>query len=212
MINNILFDFDGVIVDSMDVRRRGFKEIFNKYSNSLVEKLLEFHDINGGLSRYEKIRFFYRELLNEKVTENDIQVLANNFSIIMKKELIKKRYLIPETLEFLKNNYKGMRFHVVSGSDEKELKYLCKRLGISNLFISMHGSPVHKTTLVRRVIEKNRYNKEDTLLIGDSINDYDAALANGIEFYGYNNDMLKQHNYISSMSNLSTIVSKRHAK
>ncbi|MCH5322634.1 MAG: hypothetical protein J1E31_03515 [Helicobacter sp.] len=37
------------------------------------------------------------------------------------------------------------------------------------------------------------YTPQETILIGDSINDYEAANANHIDFYGYNNISLKQH-------------------
>ena len=208
MVKNILFDFDGVILDSMVVRRDGFRKIFKEYSGCLVDKLLEYHDINGGLSRYVKIRYFYEELLKEHITENKINALAEKFSIIMKKELVEERYLIRETLDFLKSNNDEYNFHIVSGSDEKELKYLCEKLGIDDLFVSIHGSPVHKNTLVNDVLSIYGYNKEETILIGDSVNDYEASVVNGICFYGYNNDKLKIYNYISTMNRLPLILSE----
>ena len=33
MIKNIIFDFDGVILDSMPIRTEGFKKIFEIYDN-----------------------------------------------------------------------------------------------------------------------------------------------------------------------------------
>ena len=42
-IKTILWDFDGVILDSMAVRDWGFKEIFKDFSKEQVIKLLEYH-------------------------------------------------------------------------------------------------------------------------------------------------------------------------
>jgi len=39
MIKNILFDFDGVILDSMPIRDYGFKKIFEDFDDNLVNKL-----------------------------------------------------------------------------------------------------------------------------------------------------------------------------
>ena len=39
--------------------------IFKEFDSKLVDKLIEFHELNGGLSRFVKIRFFFEELLNE---------------------------------------------------------------------------------------------------------------------------------------------------
>ena len=191
MIKNILFDFDGVILDSMHIREYGFKKIFEKFDDDLVEKLIEFHNENGGLSRYVKIKYFFNNLLNQDISERKVCEYADKFSNIMKKELVNKEYLISATTNFIKNNRKQYNFHIVSGSDEKELIFLCKSLGVFNYFQSINGSPVPKNELVERVLLINTYVANTTVLIGDSINDYEAAKENGIDFYGFNNPDLK---------------------
>jgi phosphoglycolate phosphatase-like HAD superfamily hydrolase len=190
MIRNILFDFDGVILDSMTIRSYGFRKIFEKFDDKLIEKLLRYHNENGGLSRYIKIKYFYNKLLGKEILEKDIQNYANNFSEIMKKELTNKDYLIADTLEFIKDGFKEYNLHIVSGSDGEELRFLCKELGVSNYFKSIHGSPTHKNELVESVLFDNDYVEKETILIGDSVNDYEAAEANNIDFYGFNNPSL----------------------
>ena len=133
MIKNILFDFDGVILDSMPVREYGFRKIFEDFDKNIVDKLLVYHNKNGGLSRYVKIRYFYEKLLNLNISDSEINILADKFSVLMKKELVNKEYLIIETVNFLERNYKNYKLHIVSGSDEKELKFLCKELDIDKL-------------------------------------------------------------------------------
>jgi len=190
MIKNILFDFDGVILDSMPIRDYGFKEIFKDFDDGLVNKLLEYHNQNGGLSRYVKIKYFYNKLLKQEISEDKIINYADNFSKIMKIKLVDKRYLIADTLKFIKESYKKYNLHIVSGSDEKELQYLCKELGIDSFFQSVNGSPTHKNILVENVLATNRYIESETILIGDSVNDYDAATENNLVFYGFNNPNL----------------------
>ena len=41
-------------------------------------------------------------------------------------------------------------------------------------------------------MESYDYLTSETVLIGDSVNDYDAAKESGISFYGYNNDSIKE--------------------
>ncbi|HIP34275.1 MAG TPA: HAD family hydrolase [Bacteroidia bacterium] len=196
MIKNIIWDFDGVILDSMPVREYGFREIFKNYDLELVEKLLEYHNENGGLSRYVKIKYFYEKLLKQSISNDKIQELAENFSVIMRHELINNKYLILETLKFIKNNFKLYNFHIASGSDDLELQYLCEKLELSKYFHSINGSPVHKNILVQKILESNSYNINETILIGDSINDYEAAQKNGISFYGFNNKSLIEYSKI----------------
>ena len=108
----------------------------------------------------------------------------------MKKELINKKYLIVDTLEFIEDNFKKYNLHIVSGSDERELQYLCKKLEIDEYFQSINGSPTEKNKLVESVLLDNKYLVEETILIGDSINDCVAAEVYGIDFYGFNNTSL----------------------
>ena len=194
MIKNILWDFDGVILDSMKVRDWGFREIFKSFDNDKVEALLKYHTLNGGLSRYVKIRYFYEEILENVITENEVLEYANAFSVLMKNELINPENLIQESLCFIKENYKNYHFHIVSGSDQEELRYLCKVLEIDHYFLSIHGSPTAKKQLVKELIDMHGYNKNESILVGDSVNDLEAARFNGIHFYAYNNDDLTVYN------------------
>ncbi|MHA7059241.1 HAD family hydrolase [Aquimarina sp. M1] len=203
-IGTILWDFDGVILDSMQVRDWGFKEIFKNYPEDLVKELIIYHRINGGLSRYVKIRYFYEKILRKTITEDKIFDYANQFSILMKKRLVNPDNLITDSVDFIKANFQKYNFHIVSGSDQKELRFLCKELGIDSYFISIHGSPTPKTQLVSKLIEQYHYKKYTICLIGDSMNDYEAANVNRIAFYGYNNIDLKSigDSYISSFNHL----------
>jgi len=199
MINTILWDFDGVILDSMEVRNWGFREIFKSFETEKVELLLDYHKKNGGLSRYVKIRFFFEEILNKKISDEDVLKYANNFSVLMKNELTNPENLILDALDFIKQNHRKYKFHIVSGSDQNELRFLCEQLNIAHYFQSIHGSPTPKKELVSSLLKTNNYNMEETLLIGDSINDFEAARDNEIYFLAYNNPSLEKLSDISPL-------------
>lgn len=115
-IKNIIFDFDDVIVDSMHIRTEGLEKYFVK----LIEKLIE-----------------YNEVFNMDISENRIQEYAEAFGRIMKEKLTSKQILIVDTVYFIKQNYSNYNFHIASGSEERELQYLCKRLEIYEYFITI---------------------------------------------------------------------------
>lgn len=196
MVKNILWDFDGVIIDSMPTREYGFRKIFEQYDDNLVNQLINYHNENGGLSRFHKIEYFYNRLLNKDITEDKIDQYVSRFTEIMKKELTNHKYLIQETVEFIKNNHQNYNFHIVSGSEHNELNYLSDELGLRDYFITINGSPTHKNILVANVIKGFDYDNNETVLIGDSINDYNAAVKNNIKFFGYNNNELKKYSEI----------------
>lgn len=202
-IQNILWDFDGVILDSMPIRDYGFRTIFEKYPKDIVEGFIVYHRKNGGLSRFHKIKYFYNEMLNKDISEEEIQHYAEQFTIIMKEQLVNKKYLIQSSVEFIKVNHLKYNFHIVSGSEHHELNYLCKELDLAEYFLTINGSPTPKKELVKNLLEKENYNKEESILIGDSINDYEAAKVNNLDFYGFNNEKLKKlDKYIENFEGL----------
>lgn len=206
MIKNILWDFDGVIIDSLAIRDYGFRKIFKEFDKQSVDKLIQYHNYNGGLSRFHKIEYFFNEILKQNITQDEILQYADKFTQIMRQSLSDKKYLINDTVNFIKNNYKNYNFHIVSGSEHNELNFLCQKLDLSQYFISINGSPTPKNQLIKNLLESYNYNINQTILIGDSINDYEAASVNKIDFYGFNNENLRDKSkiYIEDWNNLIT--------
>ena len=185
----ILFDFDGVILNSMPVRKFGFQEIFKSFAPDQVEALIKYHEPNGGWSRYVKIRYFFEEILGQPISEEEVNQWAAKYSAIMRQSLTDPKNLIRETVDFIESVYQQLPLHIVSGSDGEELRFLCEQLGVAKYFQSIAGSPTPKTQLVKNVLMNNA--ESNYILIGDSVNDYDSAIANNVRFYGYNNPALK---------------------
>jgi len=203
-VKTIFWDFDGVILNSMKIKGDGFVELFQDYDKKLVNQLEEYHYSNGGVSRFEKIKYFYNEILKKDIFEEENLRLADMFANIIKKKIFDKKNLIQDSLLFIEKNYNKYNFHIVSGAEGKELNNLCKYFEIDKYFLSIAGSPTKKEILVKNVFEKYNYNQNETILIGDAITDYNAAVKNGIKFYGYNNSELKKYgNYIENFEGFS---------
>jgi len=194
MIKVIFWDFDGVLMDSNSVRDLGFERVLAEFPEDQVNQLLKFHKANGGLSRYVKFRYFFEEVRGESITDKEVFIWAERFSIIMKELLVDPNLLIRETINFVKENQGKYIMHITSGSDQEELRFICKNLEIDHLFRSIHGSPKPKKEWVGELIRENNYSSEECVLIGDSINDWEAAKKNRVKFTAYNNYSLSHLN------------------
>ncbi len=203
MIKTILWDFDGVILDSMRIKGDGFVELFKQYDLKCVKKIEKYHYQNGGVSRFDKIRYFYKKILKKNISDNEVLYLANKFAEIIKKKIYTKTNLIDDSIFFIKENFSRYDFHIVSGSEHKELNHLCSFFKIDKYFKSINGSPIKKEILVKNIIKKFNYSVNEIILVGDAITDYKAAKKNKIKFYGYNNISLTQYgNYVEKFINL----------
>ena len=204
MIKNIIFDFDGVILDSIPVKTEAFRKLFEKFPKEQVDKIIDYHILNGGKSRYLKIKYFFENILGESISDQNVLNYADKYSELTKLELSKSKYLIDDSLTFIKNNYQKYQMHIASGADEKDLLYICEKLNLVQYFLSIKGSPEIKSNIVNNILNECKYLKDETILVGDSINDYEAATVNEIEFFAYNNEKLKdlKCQYLQSFSKL----------
>ena len=55
MIKVIIFDFDGVILDSLQIKTDAYADFYRPFGNNIVNKVINHHTLNGGMSRYDKI-------------------------------------------------------------------------------------------------------------------------------------------------------------
>lgn len=196
LMEAFFWDFDGVLMNSNAVRDKGFLEVLKEFPNEEVDQLMTYHKRNGGLSRYVKFRYFFETIRSEVVTEERIKELSGQFSIIMRQLLVDESLLIQETIAYVLAHHKNIPMHVVSGSDQDELRFICAQLNIATAFKSIHGSPTPKRDLIRWVVEQNGYNPRKCVMIGDSINDYEAALINDVPFMAYNNPELESKSQV----------------
>jgi HAD superfamily hydrolase (TIGR01549 family) len=173
-INNyktILFDCDGVILDSNKLKSDVFFNIAQKYTNrSISNRFLSYHKKNGGISRFQKFHYLI-EIAKDKFQLN-IADLLDEFSLLMESEL--KQCKIDNGIHDLRANSPS-NWAVISGGSEEELKKLFKTLELDTYFnLGIYGSPKSKYEIIENLIEKKSIN-ESTLFIGDSKLDYQVA-------------------------------------
>ena len=82
-IKNIFFDFDGVIAESVSAKTDAFEEMYLPYGKDIAAKVVEYHKLHGGVSRYEKFKYFHKEFLNEVINQEKVDELAIQFSNIV---------------------------------------------------------------------------------------------------------------------------------
>ena len=200
--HNIFWDFDGVIHDSLQIKADGFVSLFPEIDIESKKYIEKYHFENGGVDRFEKIKHFYHKFNGHEITNKKLNRLAENFSDNIKEKIFQSKYLIDESVSFIKSNFKNFDFHIVSASEHNELLKICENFKISDYFISINGSPGKKADHLRRLIMKFDYQLDESAMIGDSFNDYEASLENNISFFAFNNPKLKHLNYLNVIEDL----------
>lgn len=182
----IILDFDGVIVESMDIKDAAFREIFSRYA-AAGEQAIAFHEQNPGVSRYVKFQLLCEVLGSSEVTTAD---LGREFSRIVVEQIVKAPYT-PGVLEFL--DYFGPRIplFIASSTPKEELEIILQRRGISQHFSLALGRSqkmASKEAMLRFILGRGPSPRpEDYIFIGDTAGDFQAAAKTGLDFLAFEN-------------------------
>ena len=211
MIKGIIFDFDGVIVESVGVKAEGFKKIYESYGKKIVLKVLKHHLENGGISRYEKFRYYHDKFLGLKLSDADMSVLSSDFSNFVVKQIINAPY-VKGALEFLKNNRKKYNFFISTGTPQNEIEKITKKRKIDHFFKLIFGSPTKKVIHIDSIIKNMNLKDDDLIFIGDSIQDKIASDQMNLSFIarieGKNTQLLNEKYQINDLTELEKILDR----
>jgi phosphoglycolate phosphatase-like HAD superfamily hydrolase len=182
----LILDCDGVILDSNALKTLAFRRAFLEagYPLNVVDRFTEIQMRSFGMSRYQLIRMFFTELLNQVVDERAERYVMSRFA-----EQCRQGYLeveiTPGADDLFSNLAKQMPLYVASGSDEDELRDVLRRRELGYYFRTIYGSPRKKSDSIALILDDLRgcgINPEGTWMIGDAKPDYEAATVNGILF------------------------------
>ena len=182
-ISLVVFDCDGVILESVDVKTLAFGQIVEQHGAEAVSRMTEYHLAHGGVSRIRKFEWFYDEVLGRKITENELQALSCKFRQLAF-EGVMRSPMVPGIMETLESLHGRLPMYVASGTPKDELVQVLDARNLTRFFNGVYGTPPEKSELLRRIIEKAGIAPNDTLMVGDSSTDLDAALFCGSRFFG----------------------------
>lgn len=173
VLKAIILDFDGVILESIDIKTNAFKELFKDYPEHL-DSIIDYHLMHGGMSRYTKISYIYDNILRQPIDENKLKELGEKFSRLVLYKVLRCPF-VPGVQDFLDQYSKRMRFFIASGAPEGELRFIVKERGLSCFFKGVYGAPTLKPEIIKHILDKEDIDKEDVLFVGDELSDYEAA-------------------------------------
>lgn len=182
MLKTIVFDFDGVILESLDIKTRAFRELFKSYPEHLdrIEKL---HLDKAGVSRFEKFRIIYQDYLGQPIDDDELERLGDEFSRFVYKEILTCPF-VPGAHQFLQARAKQYQLFVASGTPQEEIRDIVKRRKLDQFFCGVYGSPRCKREILEGILAENSLQPVEIVFIGDAISDYWGALGASVPFIG----------------------------
>ncbi|MEX0732982.1 MAG: HAD family hydrolase [Aquisalimonadaceae bacterium] len=176
-----VFDCDGVLLDSNAVKTDAFRQAALAYGEAEAEALVDYHKAHGGISRQDKFRHFFLDILAQaELPEPAYQRLLAVYAEQVWTGLESCR-IAPGALEVLQALPTDSRRYVVSGGAEDEVRRVLEQKGLAKYFHGIYGNPANKHDLVARIQSEHGW-AEPALFIGDARYDHVVAAAYGMDF------------------------------
>jgi HAD superfamily hydrolase (TIGR01549 family) len=209
-IKAIIFDYDGVIAESVNVKTEAFAELYRHCGDKVVQNVVNHHEANGGISRFEKFRIYHNEFLGKEIDDIEVEELASQFSNLVLQKVIDSQY-VTGAYEFIVANYENYEFFISTGTPTSEIEIILKNKNIKKYFVNIFGSPEKKDIHVAEIMMNNKFQNDEIIFIGDAITDRNAAINNGIRFIGRytTTEEIKNEKYlINDFRDLNAIINK----
>ncbi len=182
MLKGIIFDFDGVICESVEAKTEAFRKVFLDHANHWDE-IYAYHMKHGGISRYKKFEYIFREILKKPLSSELSEQMAQKFTEFAYDEVVKAP-LVKGAQEFLNKYSKTLKLFVASGTPETEMVMIAKEKDLDRFFVEVYGSPKTKYEIAALILQQEKLKPEEVIFVGDAISDYEGAHQAGIRFIG----------------------------
>jgi phosphoglycolate phosphatase-like HAD superfamily hydrolase len=206
VIEAVIFDFDGVILDSANIKTEAFLQLFDQYPQH-SNAIKEYHIEHQGITRYQKFEWIYLELLQKPYDSQIKEELGNAFSKIVFEKVMDANF-IPGALELLQKLQGRIPAFIASGTPDRELHKIVDERGLAKYFKEIFGSNISKEKAVETISDRYDINPSNILFVGDATTDYQAALAKGTRFaavYSKEMDAYWEENGIEPVRNLMNL-------
>lgn len=184
----MVFDFDGTLVDSNEIKWKGFEATFLDFPDQL-EEILKYCRGSNHTPRDEKFRHVSEAILGRPYTTEMAERLHERFRSVTT-EAIVNAHEIPGAGEFLKCSKAHCETAVLSSTPHAVLIDILEKRGWTDLFDQFQGAPVDKKAWLLELREDRGLPSAEIVFFGDTPEDAAAAREAGCRFVAVANDDL----------------------
>jgi phosphoglycolate phosphatase-like HAD superfamily hydrolase len=176
----LVFDFDGTLVESNEIKWRGFEVAFADFPERLSE-IMAYCRQHHHTPRGEKFRHVWEQVLGLRYTVVIDGMLHARFAAATTQQVIDAPER-PGALRFLRQVTRSHLTVVLSSTPEDTLTQILAARGWREYFTIVRGAPVDKAAWLRTFPGHHDLRVTDVVFFGDTQEDARAAEAAGCRF------------------------------
>src|SRR5690554_6342572 len=118
----LVFDCDGVVLDSNKVKTKAFSQATSRYGEAAAQAMASYHVANGGASPYKKFAYFLEQIAPHYAKKQgpNLEALLQAYAGYVREGLVS--CTVASGLEALREQTPNARWLIVSGGDQAELR------------------------------------------------------------------------------------------
>ncbi len=173
MIKNILFDWSGTLMDDLITTYKATMYIFEKLGGKPI-----------SFEEYRKMFFrpymnFWKKHFPDYTKDQILKLFREGLDVSGNTELY------PGVKDVLKRLYdKGIKLVVMSSGSQEKIIADAKRHGVFDYFQEINGNILDKAEVITDIIQRNNFQPEETMYVGDMAHDVEAGKRGGVVSIG----------------------------
>jgi beta-phosphoglucomutase len=181
----VVLDFDGIILESVDVKTAVFAELFLAYPEKQAS-IMEYHLMHNGISRMIKLKHIFENILGQAYTTELEHATTERFSALAFERVLNCPF-VPGALEFLKRFSGIWPLYVASATPHEELTRIIQGRHLNAFLAGHYGHPTNKGEVLEQTQRRHNAAPDQILYVGDSQEDLNVAQKAGVHFVGRRN-------------------------
>jgi phosphoglycolate phosphatase-like HAD superfamily hydrolase len=171
----VVFDFDGTLVDSNEIKSVGFNHAFAD-REECVAAVAEVLASHKRLTRLEIVAALVDRIegLSREQHQQEAARRVALYSAWVEERILAKAKLSPAG-ELLERWHARASLYVCSLTPREYLATIVERAGWQKYFVALAGAPVRKSEMLRATAARHGLKPHDVLMVGDSADDEAAA-------------------------------------
>jgi phosphoglycolate phosphatase-like HAD superfamily hydrolase len=177
----IIFDLDGVILDSARLKVNCMRQALTDFDSGVVEAFLNCFTQEFGQSRQHHFKNFYFNFLKENQGfESFYDAYEPRYA-----HILNQHYTDVDLCAYASTLIPGLnhkKLFIATGTVTEEAEEVLTKKNLGHYFESIYGSPLEKSDIVNQIIHQQDEPRDKFILIGDALHDRNSACANQIPF------------------------------